>query len=167
MRFRVVSVGVVALTVFSLGFGQKDVKTVRKAIEAQTAKFNAAFKARDAKVLESMMDDSFVSESTKGRMSPRAESLEILRDTLAAFKSISVAKSTILSLKIQNGLAIVKCDNVIKGVIIQPNGKKGNLASHTKSLEQWSYNKGVWKLHYARELPGGKTTIDGKVQKEN
>ncbi len=158
---------VLALSLGALGFAQNDVEAARKAIEAQTARFTNGFRARNLKAIDALMSSDCVTETAKGKMLSRAEELDSLKQLFAAIQKVSVAQSKITSAKLVKGVAIVHSENLVKATMRLPDGKSRQLVSRTKSLEQWTLKNGVWLLHYARELPGGKTTLDGKVVAED
>ena len=160
---------VTSLLSFSLlAPAQKDAATLaaRKGIEAQTAKFSKMMMAKNLKGLDSLLTSDFVSETAKGRQSSRSASLDALKQSLAVMQKITVADSKVTSIKLVKGVALITADNVIKGIIKIPNGPNGKLVSVSKTSEQWVKQKGVWMLHFQRQLPGEKTTIDGKAQQE-
>lgn len=122
--------------------------------------------SKNIKGLDSLLTSDFVSETAKGKQTSRSASIDSLKQSLAVMQKITVVSSKITSIKLVKGIAVITADNVIKGVIKIPNGPTGNLVSVNKTSEQWVKQKGVWMLHFQRQLPGGKTTINGKVQAE-
>jgi len=142
----------------------QNLKTIRKAIEAQTAKSNSAYKKRDLSILTSIMTEDFVSETPDGQLHSRPESIATLKQAFSQLVAVNVIYSKIITLEMKKGIAVVTTFNSMKGLIKLQNGKKSDFSVQYKSLEQWQNKGGTWKLHFARELPGGKTLINGQVR---
>ncbi len=159
--------GLLAASVF--GLAQREsaaVHAARRAITAQTAKFSRGYKTKNLKMLESVISSDFVSETAKGQQLSRSQSVAQMQQSLNFIVKLTQVDSKILSIQLVKGVAVLTCDNWLKGTVKLPNGMK-SLVSHNKTLEHWVNSKGTWLLQFQRQLPGGKTTLDGKVQPED
>lgn len=139
---------------------------VRKAISAQEQKINAALVKKDFVKISGFLTDDFVAESPKNELMSKPDYFDRLKQSLG-FLTLSSAQSTIKSIKMQKGVAVVVFQNTAKGKVKQPNGKLVRYEASYQSKEHWIKKDGVWKLSYAKEMPGGTTKLDGKLSPES
>lgn len=156
-----------ALTVFA-GFNfvglTRDEDKIRQELEAVYAKIDAALKAKDLKILDSLLSDNYEGLGEESTFT-KEETLASIKRNFEMAKEITFAQTTIDGIRRVGKNEIVDYTQTVKAVIDGGDRRNHSLEIVAKGRNWWIKEKNRWVCVAGEEI-GTDVKIDGKAVSE-
>jgi ketosteroid isomerase-like protein len=151
-------VGALILSAFVSG-ARADEAAVRKALDAQYAKFNTSLVKKDMKTMFDVLtpDATYV---MKGMVQNREQMRQMMTQTMAMMQ-ISKASNKIEKLTMKGEMAIVVAAAKSSGKMKGTDGKIHPISYTSKTRDHWTKTPGGWKIKKIEAISES-MTVDGK-----